>query len=245
MAVLLILLLGWFADRLVQYIPFEAETQLAASFADIAGSEQEPVQPYLQQLAERAGKATGLPGNIHLHIHFVREPTVNAMATLGGHIIVYEGLLRHLSSEDAIVMLLAHEVAHIHHRHPIRAMGRGFTLAMAISLINTGTGISLAGDMVGQAGLMTVLHFSRQQEQEADREALQALAVNYGHIAGAVELFDVLAREDDPLLHHEWLSSHPLTGNRIQQLRQYAETAGWPVQGMLTSIPLPVQQALQ
>ncbi|MDQ6958439.1 MAG: hypothetical protein Q9M24_04925 [Mariprofundaceae bacterium] len=46
-----------------------------------------------------------MPDDMHITVHYVRSPVVNAMATLGGHIIMFEGLFKRLHSEDAVAML--------------------------------------------------------------------------------------------------------------------------------------------
>jgi len=239
-----ILFLGLFADRMVQYIPFEAETRLASSYKDIPGSQQGAIQQYLQHLADDIGKIEGLPDDMHITVHYVRPPVVNAMATLGGHIIMFEGLFKRLHSEDAVAMVLAHEVAHIRYRHPIRAMGRGFVMAMALSVVSMGTGVSVAGDLAGEAGLLTVLTFNREQEQQADFAALRVLARRYGHVAGALALFNVLEDEgrNKTLPHFEFLNSHPLTQHRIQRLRDDAKKQGWAINGQLTPVSNDIQK---
>ena len=44
-------------------------------------------------------------------VHAVQDPTVNAFATLGGHVFVFTGLVDSLDSENGLAMVLAHELA--------------------------------------------------------------------------------------------------------------------------------------
>jgi predicted Zn-dependent protease len=69
--------------------------------------------------------------------------------------------------------------------------------------------------------------YSREQEEEADQVAMEALYRRYGHVGGATRLFETLeyyyGEDEVP----EILSSHPDTGDRIDALRRYAELRGW------------------
>ncbi|MBK8289542.1 MAG: M48 family metalloprotease [Cellvibrionales bacterium] len=63
------------------------------------------------------------------------------MATLGGHIVVYQGLLDATKdSETALAMVMAHELTHIKLRHPAGAMGRGFAVAALLLSTFAGAG---------------------------------------------------------------------------------------------------------
>ena len=62
------------------------------------------------------------------------------------------------------------------------------------------------GQVVSDAGVLTLLTFNRDQEREADRTALEMLAKHYGHVKGADELFKLLhdrqSDEYEPPLFH-------------------------------------------
>ena len=58
----------------------------------------------------------------------------NAFATLGGHIAVTSGLYRRMPSENALALVLAHEIAHVSARDPISALGGSATLALLVAL---------------------------------------------------------------------------------------------------------------
>jgi Zn-dependent protease with chaperone function len=172
-------------------------------------------------------------------VHFVDSELVNAMATIGGHVIVFRGLLEVMPHENALSLVMAHEVAHIKHRDPLVALGRSVVMMVGLSMLGLGTGQGAAGEALGQAGLLTQLSFSREQERAADREALAAVARVYGHVRGADTAFEQLmiaAKGGDALLP-EAFSSHPETRARIEALRELAVTKGYRAEGKLTAIP--------
>ena len=71
-------------------------------------------------------------------------------------------------------MVMAHEIAHVRHRHPIIAMGRGFTVALALSSL-AGLGDSAVQQWLGSMGMLPLLSFSREQEAQSDADALNGL----------------------------------------------------------------------
>ena len=82
----------------------------------------------LQALADRLSAHMSLPRDLRLTVHYQDDEAVNAFATLGGHIFVNRGLLQHLPSENALAMVMAHEIAHAANRDPAAAMGGALLL---------------------------------------------------------------------------------------------------------------------
>jgi len=241
-----IFILGLIVDKCAQYIPYTAEVAISQSITTSWSGEGGEVQSYLQDLANKLAAAQDMPKHMPVTIHYVDNETINAMATLGGHIVIFRGLLTRLHSENTVSMVLAHEIAHIQHRHPIQTLSRGAIITIGLSLM----GIS-AGDgnyILGSAGLLTALTFSRYQEQVADFTALKSLENYYGHIHGATDLVEVLIQaeaKEDATQQMTFLSTHPLNENRIQNILDYAQTKGWDNTGELTPIPQRILRAVQ
>ena len=230
------MLIDWTAD----IIPFEFETALSRPFAEQLKSEPDEVDRYLQQLADSISPYMDLPQDVEIHVHYVNEDTVNAMATLGGHVMIYRGLLERLPNENTLVMLLGHEIGHIKRRHPVRALGKGIVISLVMSAI-MGQSSDAAASIITDTNALTMLSFSRDQEQTSDEEGIKVLNAFYGHVQGATELFEILrqAQQHEGIDIPQLLSSHPDTEDRIRQLNRIAETQGWTLQG--TSKPIPEQ----
>lgn len=186
------------ASYLAKYIPFNYEVKLAGNFERFLPARQ-PAAVRLQSIADRLARAHALPAQMAIRLHYVNEDIVNAFATLGGHVVVYRGLLEKMPSENALAMVLSHEIAHIKLRHPISAAGRGVVFGVALASVSAATGGDLAAQVLGGAGLLTALSFSREQEREADAHGLAALAKVYGDAVGAEDVFRILAREAERL----------------------------------------------
>jgi len=242
-----ILLLGMMAESLAEYVPFSAELKIAAvqPLDDI--DDESPVRPYLQGLAERLAVAEDLPQDMSVRLHYIDDDTVNAFATLGGNILVFRGLLDIVPDENALAMVVAHEIAHIKYRHPLKGMGRAVVIGTALSMLSSAAGNDIVNDVLGKAGLLTALKFSREQESQADNEALAAMQQLYGHVDGATEMFHLLQQQEpEHSLHQpEFFDSHPLTETRITTLRQRAEAQGWDMSGKRTELPADFHSWLQ
>lgn len=221
-----VLVLSLLAGQLARHVPFAREQALAGSLghwlpAVPATPEHLQRQRYLQALAERLAAAMEMPASMPITVHYAPSDTVNALATLGGHIVVFQGLIDTLPNENALAMVLAHEIAHVRHRHPIVAMGRGFAVMLALSSL-AGIGDGAMQQWLGGVGMLPVLSFSRSQEEEADDDALQALLHTYGHVQDAAAFFETIARRQPMAEPLPIFSTHPGHEARIAHIRAFA-----------------------
>lgn len=220
-----VLSLSLAAGYLVRFIPFSQEQALASRIEQQwlkPGSIAQPErQAYLQDLANRLSSAMSLPPAMPIQVHYVDSPTVNAMATLGGHVVVFQGLIDILPNENALAMVMAHEIAHVRHRHPIIAMGRGFTVALALSSL-AGLGDSAVQQWLGSMGMLPLLSFSREQEAQSDADALNGLYRLYGHVRGADALFAHLDAAEKLPQPPAFLNTHPGHQDRLKRIQQFA-----------------------
>lgn len=219
----LILALIVFVDVLTSYIPFSIEKKIPFPEIEV-GTEQGPLPEYLQSLADRIVKSEDLPDEMKITIHYLDDETVNAFATLGGHVFFFRGLLEKLPNENALAMLMAHEIAHVKHRHPIKSLGRGLVAGLALSVISSTAGDAIIGNFLGEAGYLTILKYSREMELEADETGIKALKSVYGHLGGADDLFKILKEQAGSLEPPEFFSTHPLTDDRIAEIDSYDDS---------------------
>lgn len=226
---------GWLAEK----VPFSTEQQLASSY-DIAqhtdNTKHVKLSQYLQSLANEVHTLAKLPKDMPITVHYIDNDTVNAFATLGGHLFLHRGILEKMNSENMLMMLIAHEVAHIKYRHPIKSLGSGITVSLGLSAITGSTDSELLGD----TGLLTVLKFSRDMETQSDLEALQVLHKKYGHVAGGVDLFfmfQAVRKTKDQAEAPSFLSTHPFDQKRIDQIKQTAQDKGWAMEGEMAKLP--------
>jgi predicted Zn-dependent protease len=238
LAALLAAAVGFGAGWLARFLPFSTELELARRF-EASAPKDAPQRQALQSLADRLAAASDLPPGMTVKVHYSDQPAVNAFATLGGNVVVYRGLIEKLDNENALAMVVAHEIAHVKHRHPIASIGRGVAIGAMLSVISSSAGQSMAGSVLGQAGLLTQLTFSRAQEEQADETALAALAKTYGHVAGATDLFEHLRGSDGRIAESlpQFMLTHPHLSERVEGIRSLARARGWALEA--DTLPLP------
>jgi predicted Zn-dependent protease len=239
------------AQWLAPSIPFAYEVGVAAPFVEAleaeTGGADPRIEAYLQGLADRLKPALGIDASMPITVHYSSDETVNAMATLGGHLVVYRGLIERLPSENALAMVMGHEIAHVRHRDPIVSLGRGVVVGVALAALAGVSSSTVADQVIGEAGLLMNLSFSREQERDADSAGLAALAAVYGHAAGALDLYRTLRDQEGrpSALHLDFFDTHPDTGRRIAAIEDEARANGWSLDAETTAYPDWLSEALE
>lgn len=235
---------GWLAGK----VPFSAENKIVSIY-DITQHTDSKDFPkltlYLQGLADKISKAQNLSDEMKVTAHYIDDSeTINAFATLGGNLFIYRGLLEMVPNENTLVTLLSHEIAHVKYRHPIKSLGRGVAVSVAMTAITGSTDSQILGD----AGLLTVLKFSRDMEMQSDEEAMFSLHKLYGHINGGADLFRIFQDMRIEMEEKEsaaLFSTHPLDQDRIDNFSIMAKKNNWNETGDLTSLPTFFTQLLE
>ena len=233
---LAVLVVGWLGGIVGALLPFETERRLGEPIGEFLAANYgtHPAQTQaLQNIADRLATAQPLPDGMRVRLHYSADDTVNAFATVGGNLVIHRGLICALNSENALAMVIAHEMAHVRERHVVRSLGRGVLTSIVLATVTGGSDIGAGAGVVQQAGLTTSLVYSRDQEREADRLALANLASLYGHAAGATALFNALGDSHGKRYAPEWLATHPDTLRRIAAVEAQAREAGWALDGAL------------
>ncbi|MEO8441280.1 MAG: M48 family metallopeptidase [Betaproteobacteria bacterium] len=168
-----------------------------------------------------------VPGDSELPITIDVVPgkTVNAYATLGGHIYVFDGLLKKAQSPDELAGVLAHEIEHVRNRHVIQGVAVNVFTLSALKVV-------LPGDHPTEsyiAYLLLTLKFSRQQEYEADLAGLERLRAARVDAAGFQQFFERAAKMSAP---PAIISNHPSNEQRKELAARFK---GYPVEPLLDS----------
>jgi Zn-dependent protease with chaperone function len=157
----------------------------------------------------------------------------NAMVLPGGLMIVTQGLLDQVESENELAFVLGHELGHFENRDHLRALGRGIVLSIFFAVV---TDSDVAG--IGlKATDITLRGFSRRQETKADEFGLSIVNSEYGHVDEAWRLFERWDVEDSSVIDlASYLSTHPESGDRIIDMKRQAEAEGWLSTGNVTPL---------
>jgi len=213
-----------FARFFAPLIPFEYEHKLASHISflnskkDTASTCQQKIEAKLKILADKIAAHMELPSEINITPHYFNATMPNAFATLGGNIIVLAGLIENVHSENGLAMVLAHEIAHIKHRDPIVALSGGATVGLIFSIIIGGAD---GGSLIPSTLALTQMRFSREQEANADAEAIKTIKKMYGFTNGGDELFNVMIEKYLPEEEQsEFFQTHPDTRKRVKLIRE-------------------------
>ena len=160
-------------------------------------------QQALEALVERVSPgATKGPNGIK--VAALNVPIFNAAALPGGYIVVFRPAITETDS-DALAGVLAHEVAHVRRRHVTEALIRELGIGALIR--------SFAGNVGANAEQIVSLSYTRENEAQADSDAIQMLRRAGISPKPTAELFQRLSKQA-PRYSAEFLQSHPLSSKR-------------------------------
>lgn len=146
------------------------------------------------------------------------DKTLNAFATPGGYIYIYTGLIKFLDSEDELIGVLGHEMAHSDRRHSTRQLTKSLGLSILLEAV---LGQQSAVEQI--LGQLAGLKFSRSHESEADEYSVKYLCNTNYNSDGAAGFFVKLANQPTP---PEFLSTHPSPDNRVENMAKFEHELG-------------------
>lgn len=170
----------------------------------------------------------------------------NAFALSNGKIYFFSGLLNDAKSQEEVIGVLAHEVAHIEKRHHMRNLVKAGGTSLAISLVvGPGLGNMEFLETFTEIGsTILVLKFSRDFETEADVTSIEYLRNQNLSPSGLLTFFkrmqelekesmesednppDANAKDDEVVTKSitDFLSTHPATEERMKTLASLIES---------------------
>ena len=173
--------------------------------------ETKKLQKILNQLLDSSDL-----NDLALKVHLVEKETENAFALAGGDIIVFRGLLNNCESENELSMILSHEIAHHEFKHYLRVASRALPLALMSMLSSSDTYQSLIRPFIS----ITTGSFSRKQEFDSDKRALEILKNYYGHVGGSMDFFKRIKENEYSLEKFSLSRTHPVSQSRIDRIKE-------------------------
>jgi predicted Zn-dependent protease len=198
--------------------------------------EDERLDQYVNRVGRAVSDASSRPetwGGYHFAV--LDSPEANAFAAPGGFVFVTRGMLDLVRDEDELAAVLAHEVAHVVAKHGVASIEKQ-RLTDAFGLLAREAGAELGSAELtqlvdlfdGAVGdvVRTLVDkgYSRGQEEEADRIAVEILA-NVGYAPGAlVEVLESKTASSSAGLGV--LRTHPTSADRQAALARALAGAG-------------------
>lgn len=199
----------------------EAERSLRISKQVIRDPE---LNAYLREVLCR----TVGPECANIRLYVLRSPYFNATMAPNGAMTVWSGLLLRAQNEAQLAAVLGHEFAHFKRRHSLQLFREAKEKSNAAAFLSfTGVGLLLS------IGLIESLYaFSREMEEEADRDGLK-LVIDAGYDPAQVPLIweQMLDERDATLVARGrdkdkrkakagMFATHPPSQARIDYLRR-------------------------
>jgi beta-barrel assembly-enhancing protease len=171
----------------------------------------------LQQFARQLRLSSQYP----IEVTLLKSKTINAYALPGGQIVVYSGIVEKMKAPEELAALLAHEATHINERHSLRSLLRSTANGILISVV-FGDASGISGAAISGAETLHGLQYSRSLEAEADRKGMDLMVANGVDVRGMKGLMQTLRQEEELPNELSFISSHPLTGERIKAAEKYS-----------------------
>jgi len=217
--------LPWAAERLALVTPRSFDEQLGRVAFEQMSIGLTIDQERSAQL-QAFGDQLALSPHYTLRYHVVDDPMVNAFAMPGGDIVVFTGILEKMDEPEELAALLAHEATHVEERHSTRMMVRDMAGYLFLSLL-LGDANAVMAVVAENADKLRNMSYGRGLESEADGVGQQRMKENGVDPEGMVHLLRLLEEEAmDMPEAMEFLSTHPLTKERIERAEERATELG-------------------
>jgi predicted Zn-dependent protease len=206
----------------------QAAPEMAAKMGGAIDPEADPRARLVREVGARlVARSDARLSPYYDNYHFFLlndDQTVNAFALPGGQVFITLGLLEKLTNEAQLAGVLGHEIGHVVNRHTAEQMAKGRLgqmLALAVGVgasgrDDRGRNAQMVAMLVNQ---MSQLHFSREDESEADRYGLRYMAQAGYDPTGMLDVMRILKEVSKGDRQPEFLATHPLPETRLQEIR--------------------------
>ena len=205
---------------------------------DAFGGEYESpgVTRYIDGVLARLAPASETPSEPY-RVTLLDSPIVNAFALPSGDIFITRGLLALADDGAEVAAVMAHEIAHVTAHHAAQRAELERTAALFTRVSTQVLAKPQQGQEVEARMKLSIAHFSRQQEFEADQIGIKVIAKAGYDPYAASRFLDVLGRwsalrasmigmgaADKP----DMMATHPSTPERIAEAVAQARAIGAP-----------------
>ena len=177
---------------------------------------------------------------LNYRFYVVNADVVNAFAVPGGYVYINRGLIERAGNMSEIAGVLAHEISHVELRHSVKQMeqaqGANIGLTLAYVLLGRQPG-NLEATGVNVIGTAVFAKFSRDDENQADANAIPLLVASRINPNGLVTMFERLLsmQRSQPNAIGQFFSTHPTSQDRVEETRaRIAQVPAAQIRGTTT-----------
>jgi len=153
-------------------------------------------------------------------VHHIDDKLINAYYIGNGKIMLFEGLLQQLNTEDQLAGLIAHEIGHAVEEHLTEDLERNMGLSILNLLFNHFTDNEYQ-TMTNLAQNLIANGYSREQEEESDIFAVDLMMRSGYDPNGLIELMQIFKENSNNFKLLEFTQTHPIPDSRIEYLKRY------------------------
>ena len=169
--------------------------------------------------AENGLQASNFSQDFDWEVNVIASDQANAFCLPGGKMAVYTGLLPVAQSEDALAVVMGHEIAHALLRHGAQRMAQQ-KLTQIGQMAGAASGMDPQQQQMVMAamGYGYLLPYAREHETQADEVGLMLAAAACYDPTQAMPLWERMSQSSGGQAPPEFSSTHPNPGTRIQNL---------------------------
>jgi hypothetical protein len=203
---------------------------------EVSGSNLLITDPKLTSYLQDLIATMGGPAAKDFRIYLARIPEFNAMMFPSGFAVVFSGLLLRMRDEAQLAGVIGHEAGHFLRRHMIRSWRdqKRKTDIFAIGSMLAGIGGAGAGVYLGDyvqlaelGTLLSLFHYSREMEAEADAMGIKNLAAAGYEPMAMSTIWQQLIGEEEASARYRGkhrrkgglFDTHPSEGSRMADLK--------------------------
>lgn len=151
-----------------------------------------------------------------LKVHILKNSEINAFALPDRHLVIYTGLIEATDTQEALIGVISHELAHIEKNHVMRKLMKEIGLSVLLSMIS---GQSNGTVIANTAKVLSSSAFDRSLEKEADIIAIDYMVNTHVNPEPFANFLYFLG--GDTHIVTEWISTHPVSEDRSAYILEY------------------------